>query len=335
MGAGGWPTSPTATSSRRDDRGSGPPVGLAEIEVELKPAGDGERLLTVIGKRLRRPGQSVQPSVLQASPRPGDRPRSDSTPAGTVGALVADYLPSRSGKSSAATSRRGWATRCTSSGSRSAGPAARVASSGRSSTQTGGELEPELVWLAGLLGEVRDRDILRANDSPYRSPNCLPRWCWARWPPRSRPPAAGMADHLSRVTEAINGDRYASLVRQAHALADRAAVHQAGASRPPRRLGRSTGRTEGAETAWPGERRCRGVARRTKGGEALPVRSRDSPLRRWSFGDEGVADREVDEEAADPARRAPGQRRRARPSFDGWPARPGPARGRTAPPTDS
>ena len=76
------------------------------------------------------------------------------------------------------------------------------------------QLEPELVWLAGLLGEVRDRDVLRERLAGQV----------AELPAEMvlGPVAAHIettlllerSDHLGRLTEAMDGERYAALVRQ-------------------------------------------------------------------------------------------------------------------------
>ena len=186
-----------------------------EIEVELKPAGN-ERLLKAIGKRLRAAGaeRSTSRSKLRRaldSDDAGNRPD-----AGTVGALVADYLAEqarefvrcdlglRMGEPEVHKFRV--AIRRTRSTLRVFGPvfdAQRVA-----------QLEPELVWLAGLLGEVRDRDVLRERLAAQVA--ALPAEMVLG------PVAADIettlllerAEHLSRVTDAMDGERYAALVRQ-------------------------------------------------------------------------------------------------------------------------
>ena len=186
-----------------------------EIEVELKPAGS-ERLLKAIGKRLRAAGAERSRFRSKLRRALGTDDARTVPEAGTVGALAADYLAEqgrefvrcdlglRMGEPEVHKFRV--ALRRTRSTLRVFGPvfdAERVA-----------QLEPELVWLAGLLGEVRDRDVLRERLAAQV----------AELPAEMvlGPVAAQIEEtlllergqHLSRVTEAMDGERYAALVRQ-------------------------------------------------------------------------------------------------------------------------
>lgn len=186
-----------------------------EVEVELKSAGD-ERLLKSIGKRLRGAGAERSASASKISRALGSDPAPSAPKSGTVGALVVDYLGEqvrefvrcdlavRLGEPEVHKFRV--ALRRLRSTLRVFGPVfdgERVA-----------ELEPDLVWLAGLLGEVRDRDVLRARLAAQVAE--LPKEMVLG------PVAAHIettlllerAEHLARVTEAMNGERYAALVRQ-------------------------------------------------------------------------------------------------------------------------
>lgn len=185
-----------------------------EIEVEVKSAG-GAALLKSVGKLLRAHG--AVPSTYGSKLRRalGDEPK-PTRGDGTVGALVAAYvfeqceefvrcdLGLRLGEPEVHKFRV--ALRRLRSTLRVFGPlfdAARVV-----------ELEPELVWLAGLLGEVRDRDVLRARLAEQVS----------ELPPEMvlGPVAAQIettlllerSEHLGRVLEALDGERYQSLIRQ-------------------------------------------------------------------------------------------------------------------------
>ena len=186
-----------------------------EIEVELKPAGD-DRLLTVIGKRLRQAGAKRSGFASKLRRTLGTESTGSGYAAGTTGALVADYLSEqvreivrcdlsvRLGEPEVHKFRV--AIRRTRSTLRVFGPLfepERVA-----------ELESELVWFAGLLGEVRDRDILRARLASQVAE--LPAEM-VLGPVAAQIETTLMlerTDHLNRVTEAMNGDRYASLIRQ-------------------------------------------------------------------------------------------------------------------------
>ena len=202
-----------------------------EIEVELKPAGD-ERLLTVIGKRLRQAGAKRFgfASKLRRALGTELRNRYRAYAAGTTRRpRRADYL-SRAGarRSSAATCsvRLGEpevhkfrvAIRRTRS------HAARLRVTLRAGTS--GRARAELVWLAGLLGEVRDRDILRARLASQVAE--LPAEM-VLGPVAAQIETTLMlerTDHLSRVTEAMDGERYAALVRQTHRMAGGATADQ-------------------------------------------------------------------------------------------------------------
>jgi CHAD domain-containing protein len=186
-----------------------------EVEVELKPAGD-ERLLKTIGKRLRAAGakRSTSGSKLRRALGTDGAPAGPA--AGTVGALVAAYLAEqgrefvrcdlglRMGEPEVHKFRV--AIRRMRSTLRVFGPlfdAERVA-----------QLEPELVWLAGLLGEVRDRDVLRERLAAQVA--ALPGEM-VLGPVASHIETTLLLERgepLGRVTDAMEGDRYAAMVRQ-------------------------------------------------------------------------------------------------------------------------
>jgi CHAD domain-containing protein len=188
-----------------------------EVEVELKPAGD-ERLLKAIGKRLRAAGadRSASASKIRRALGPDQAPSEVRPKSGTVGALVVDYLAEQVQEF----------VRCDLA-LRLGEPEVhkfRVALRRLRSTllvfgpvfdaEQVAQLEPELVWLAGLLGEVRDRDVLRERLAAQVAE--LPEEMVLG------PVAAHIettlllerSDRLSLVTEAMDGERYAALVRQ-------------------------------------------------------------------------------------------------------------------------
>jgi CHAD domain-containing protein len=184
-----------------------------EVEVELGSAGD-EQLLRTIGDRLVEWGarRSSSPSKLRHAL--GDVAGSDEEDPGTVGALVKAYL----------------ATQCVEivNGDlglrlgRSVVHPTRVAARRLRSTlrvfaplfdaEQAAHLEQELVWFAGLLGEVRDREVLSA-----RLLDQL-----AELPPDYvlGPVAAHIEStlheertrHLKRVTETLRSERYLALL---------------------------------------------------------------------------------------------------------------------------
>ena len=186
-----------------------------ELEVELKPAGN-ERLLRTIGKRLRASGAQRSAHASKLRRALGTDPIAVTARAGTVGALVTDYVTAQSREivrcdlgirlGEPEVHKFRVAIRRLRSTLRVFGPvfeAERVA-----------QLEPELVWLAGLLGEVRDRDVLRERLAAQL--DALPGEMVLG-------PVAGRveetlllerAQHLGRLTEAMAGERYAALIRQ-------------------------------------------------------------------------------------------------------------------------
>ena len=186
-----------------------------EIEVELKPAGS-ERVLTAIGKRLRAAGAERSTSRSKLRRALGTDDARALPDAGTVGALVTDYLVAqgrefvrcdlalRMGEPEVHKFRV--AIRRMRSTLRVFGPvfdAQRVA-----------QLEPELVWLAELLGEVRDRDVLRQRLAAQVAELPAELVLGPVSAQIEQTLLLERAHHLSRLTEAMDGERYASLVRQ-------------------------------------------------------------------------------------------------------------------------
>ena len=187
-----------------------------ELEVELKSVGN-ERLLRTIGKKLRAAGakRSSYGSKLRRAIGADPEPARPAT-AGSVGALVVDYLVAQCDE----------VVRCD-LGLRMNQPEVhkfRVALRRLRSTirvfapvfdaERAALLEPELVWLAALLGEIRDRDVLRERLAAHV----------AELPGEMvlGPVAAGIEttlllerqDHLARLAEAMHSERYAALIRQ-------------------------------------------------------------------------------------------------------------------------
>ena len=186
-----------------------------ELEVELKAAGN-QRLLKTVGKKLRAAGARPSPYGSKLRRALGADPKSPQPATGTVGALVVDYLVAQCDEF----------VRCD-LGMRMDQPEVhkfRVALRRLRSTirvfgpvldaDRAAQLEPELVWLAGLLGAVRDRDVLRERLAAQV----------AELPAEMvlGPVAADIEtallqerqDHLGRVTEAMNSDQYDALFRQ-------------------------------------------------------------------------------------------------------------------------
>lgn len=186
-----------------------------EVEVELKPAGN-ERLLKVIGRRLRAAGAERSASRSKISRALGSEEAPSRPRHGTLGALVVDYLGEqvhelvrcdlavRLGEPEVHKFRV--ALRRMRSTLRVFGPVFdedRVA-----------RLEPELVWLAGLLGEVRDRDVLAERLAAQVA--ALPEEMVLG------PVAAHIKttlllerkERLDELTAAMDGERYAALVRE-------------------------------------------------------------------------------------------------------------------------
>jgi CHAD domain-containing protein len=133
-----------------------------EVEVELGPAGD-EALLRIIGDRLVEWGasRSASPSKLKQALGTPDVPGPDLS---TVGGVVTAYLAAqcaaivngdlglRLGRSVVHPTRVG--VRRLRSTLRVFAPVFDA--------EQAAQLEEELVWFAGLLGEVRDREVLAA-----------------------------------------------------------------------------------------------------------------------------------------------------------------------------
>lgn len=183
-----------------------------EVEVELKPGGDA-RLLKKIGKALRAAGARRSAYGSKLGRALGPRAGRTAIKPGSAGALVTAYVAAqgeavvlcdlglRMGQPEIHKFRV--ALRRLRSTMRVFGPmldADRIA-----------QLEPELVWLAGLLGEVRDRDILRERLAQQV----------ADLPPELvlGPVAAHIettlllerTEHLDRLFEALDSDRYRAL----------------------------------------------------------------------------------------------------------------------------
>lgn len=134
-----------------------------EIEVELGPAGD-EPMLSVIGDRLLDWGarRSTFASKLRRALGSGG----DQTPGrdlGTLGGLVGEYIAAQclaiySGDLGIRLNQA--VVHPTRVGVRRLRSTLRIFSP-LFDTEKAAALEEELIWFAGLLGEVRDRDILR------------------------------------------------------------------------------------------------------------------------------------------------------------------------------
>lgn len=187
-----------------------------EVEVELGDAGD-EKLLGKIGKRLTRRG--AQPSrypsklsrVLSAAHLAVD---GGDTPRTTVEAVLVDYLDAQV---QAIVAGDVWLRRGldpvhpTRVGIRRFRSTLRVF--GRLFDQTArAELDAELSWYAGLLGEVRDRQVQRARfaDALAALPSEL-----VMGPVAARIENDLLAEQLRRtkeVMEALDGDRYRALL---------------------------------------------------------------------------------------------------------------------------
>ena len=187
-----------------------------EVEVELGPAGD-EELLSIIGDRLVEWGARRSASVSKLRQALGDV--EESTPdVTTVGGVVAVYLATQVTQ----------IFRCD-LGLRLGRPVVhptRVAVRRLRSTlrvfadvfdpDQAAALEGELVWFAGLLGEVRDREVL--------SERLLGQV--AELPPEFvlGPVAAHIESvlhqeqtrHLQRALDAMRGDRYLALLDALH-----------------------------------------------------------------------------------------------------------------------
>ncbi|MVA74845.1 CHAD domain-containing protein [Auraticoccus sp. F435] len=204
-----------------DDRVSGVAMGeearissWRELEVELGPGGD-EELQRRVGQQLLAAGAtpSATASKLQrtlGSPAGGTTDAGD----GTVAALVRSYLAAqcrqivrgdvqtRLGEPPVHKFRV--AIRRLRSTLRVFGPLF--------DPDAAQQLETELVWLAGLLGQVRDRDVLSQRLAGQLAE--LPAEVVLG------PVAAHVettlslerAEHLSRLTEAMAGERYAALM---------------------------------------------------------------------------------------------------------------------------
>jgi len=247
-----------------------------EIEVELKPAGNA-RLLKTVGKKLRAAGaeRSAYGSKLRRALGGDPKPIAPVT-ARTLGGLVSDYLVAQCDEvvrcdlglrmDQAEVHKFRVALRRLRSTLRVFGPILDA--------ERAAQLEPELVWLAGLLGEVRDRDVLRERLAAQV----------AELPPEMvlGPVAADIEttlllerkDHLGRVSEAMNSSRYHDLVRQiiqwrtappltklARKPAKAAATYMRGAERQVRkRLARADGEIEALHAARKAGKRLRYAA---------------------------------------------------------------------------
>ncbi|UOT03904.1 CYTH and CHAD domain-containing protein [Rhodococcus opacus] len=185
-----------------------------EVEVELGDAGD-EKLLGKIGKRLTRRGAqpSRYPSKLSRVLSAAHLAGGDTTRT-TVEAVLVDYLDAQV---QAIVAGDVWLRRGldpvhpTRVGIRRFRSTLRVF--GRLFDQTArAELDAELSWYAGLLGEVRDRQVQRARfaDALAALPSEL-----VMGPVAARIENDLLAEQLRRrkeVMEALDGDRYRALL---------------------------------------------------------------------------------------------------------------------------
>ena len=183
-----------------------------EVEVELGPAGD-ERLLSVIGKRLREAGAKPSASASKLARARGDV-AADTPGHKRLAGLVDDYLQAQYQaifEGDLALRRELNAVHRT-----------RVAVRRlRSTVRTFGKLfesaaadalETELVWIAGVLGAVRDLDILqdRLNSAVATLPGEF-----VLGPVAGRLESQLSADRAAayrRLRKAMNGKRYLALL---------------------------------------------------------------------------------------------------------------------------
>lgn len=148
--------------------GTGEATRWREIEVELLTAGR-EEVVVAVGKRLGKAGAAPSPSASKLArtlgqpeksgagpPAPGGRESAAAAVTGYLGEQVAALLAAdprvRRAEHDAVHSMR-VASRRLRSALRNFRPLLDRAALG--------DLEPELKWLAGVLGEVRDREVLR------------------------------------------------------------------------------------------------------------------------------------------------------------------------------
>lgn len=247
-----------------------------ELEVELKAAGDA-RLLKAVGKRLRAAGAERSPYGSKLRRALGTDPTPPSpTVAGTVGALLGQYLVAQCDEF----------VRCD-LGLRMEQPEVhkfRVALRRVRSTirvfgplldaERSAQLEPELVWLAGLLGEVRDRDVLRERLAAQVAELPAEMVLGKVAADIETTLLLERKDHLGRVTEAMRSDRYDALFRQimqwrssipltkrARKPAKASATYVRGAERKVRsRLARANGEVEALHAARKAGKRLRYAA---------------------------------------------------------------------------
>ncbi|HYP45543.1 MAG TPA: CYTH and CHAD domain-containing protein [Propionibacteriaceae bacterium] len=189
-----------------------------ELEVELGSSGD-EKLLAQMGERLVEWGASPSPFAsklsqalgLDADSEPAEEPKTlgellTTYLAAQVDAITAGDLGLRLGRPVVHPTRV--AVRRLRSTMRVFAP---VFDEGESA-----HLEAELVWYAGLLGEVRDREVLRARllEQVAALP---PEFVLGPVAAQIKAVLTGEEQrHLKRVATAMRGERYLSLVDNLH-----------------------------------------------------------------------------------------------------------------------
>jgi CHAD domain-containing protein len=188
------------------------PSGWREIEVELGPAGD-ESLLAAVGQRLRAAGAEPSASRSKAARALGD-PVADVPGRKRLAGLVDDYLQTQYEaifegdlalrREVNAVHRTRVAVRRLRSTVRTFGKLFDPAAADR--------LEKELVWIAGILGAVRDLDVLQ--DRLSGAVAILPGE-FVLGPVASRLESGLSADRAAayrRLRRVMNGKRYLGLL---------------------------------------------------------------------------------------------------------------------------
>ncbi len=207
-----------------DDAVSGHALGGSattwrEIEVELGAAGSPE-LLKEVGRRLRKAGAQPADAASKLSRvLPAPAARAEATTPETAGEVVLGYLkeqldallsfdPKARLAEPDAVHRMRVAVRRTRS---------LLRSYGRSlDKQRAGELRAELKWLADVLGDVRDLEVLRERFTGHLDELALPITRPEQW-------LAGLAAReraaYRRLNTALSGDRYFALLTGLEAVA--------------------------------------------------------------------------------------------------------------------